>query len=249
MSDDQIAAILPPAFMQGWVGAPERFVEGGRAFFDYLVEKGQLTPSSTVLDIGCGVGKHAIHFATFLTAPGRYEGFDVEPKGIEWCQSAITPLYPHIRFRHVDVRSELYSPQSDGEAAAFRFPYEDAAFDLVFLASVFSHMFFDDVTNYVREIARVLKPGGRMLATGYFIGEVKKQGIAAGTSAFTFSIEHKGSRIELLDPPEAAVAQDRPKFRAMLEAEGLPIEEIRNGRWHDRNVQDQDFVIARKPLP
>jgi SAM-dependent methyltransferase len=140
----------------------------------------------------------------------------------------------------------MYSPAADTEAAAFRFPYGDAEFDFVFLASVFSHMFFPDMTHYVSEISRVLKPGGRMLATGYFLGPYKMQGIAAGTSAFTFRIEHQGSWIERIDPPEAAVAHERPKLRAMLAEHGMEVEEVRNGQWHKLRIQDQDFFLTRK---
>jgi SAM-dependent methyltransferase len=243
---DDVATMVPPPHMWDWVGAAEGFLEHGEEFFRYLVEKGELTPGSSVLDVGCGVGKHAIHFAPFLQAGGRYEGFDVEAEGIEWCQSAITSRYPHAQFRHVNVKSEMYSPSGALNAGAFRFPYGDSEFDLVFLGSVFSHMFFPEVTNYVSEIARVLKPGGRMIATGYFIGPYKKQGIAAGTSAFTFSIEHEGSWIERRNPPEAAVAHERPKFRALLEENGFMIDEIRNGQWHKLAVQDQDFFLVRK---
>lgn len=246
MTEQPIAGMVPPREMWAWVGAPDGFVEQGRSFFDYCVEKGRLAPTSAVLDIGCGIGKHAIHFAPFLHPDGRYEGFDVEPKGIDWCRSAITPRFPNARFRHVDVRSAMYSPAGAAEAGALRFPYGDAEFDFVFLASVFSHMFFPDMANYVAEIARVLKPGGRMLATGYFLGPYKKEGIAAGTSAFTFSIEHQGSWIERADPPEAAVAHERPKFRALLAEHGLEVEEVRNGVWHRRAIQDQDFFLARK---
>jgi SAM-dependent methyltransferase len=243
--DEDLSAMIPPKDMWAWVGSPDRFVETGRGFFDYMRDKGLFDDSSAVLDVGCGVGKHAIHFARLLRPPGCYEGFDVEPRGIDWCRTAISPRYPHARFQHVDVHSGMYSPAAERSPSQLRFPYDDDRFDLVFLASVFSHMFFDDMAHYVGEIARVLKPGGRMIASGYYLGPYKRAGIAAGTACFTFGIEHRGSRIERVDPPEAAVAHDRPKMRAMFAERGLSIEEFRNGRWHDRGIQDQDFVLAR----
>jgi hypothetical protein len=85
-----------------------------------------------------------------------------------------------------------------------------------------------------------------MLATGYFLGPYKKEGIAAGTSAFTFAIPYQGSWIERAEPPEAAVAHERPKFRELLAGNGFEIEEVRNGQWHRRAIQDQDFFLARK---
>lgn len=244
--DPELAVMVPPPAMWRWVGDPHDFVHSGRHFFDYLIEKGRVGPQSAVLDVGCGLGKHAIHFARFLTPPGCYEGFDIEPNSIEWCRQTITPRHPHVQFRHVELHSRLYSPAQAGEAADFRFPYDNSRFDLVFLASVFTHMFWADVANYVGEIARVLKPGGRVVATAYVLGAKKRLGIAAGTAAFSFAIPHRDSWVETVDPPEMAVAHERKRLIALFEDKGLPLELFRYGHWAERGVQDQDFLVARK---
>ena len=209
------AGMVPPRRMWTMVGGADNFVEQGRDFSDFLIEHGGVTPASTVLDIGCGLGKHAIHLAEYLKPDGRYEGFDVEPLSIEWCQRAITTRHPHVRFRHVAVQSRMYYPDGAGQASKFKFPYGDDRFDLAFLASVFTHMFHDDVRNYIGEIARVLKPGGKCIATGYLLNENCRQGIADGTSAFTFSIPHsQDCWFEQPDPPEAAVAHEEGNYVA-----------------------------------
>jgi SAM-dependent methyltransferase len=244
--DPELAVMVPPPEMWGWVGDPTDFVDSGYRFTGYLIDKGRVTHHSAVLDVGCGLGKHAIHFARYLMPPGRYDGFDIEPKSIAWCQKAITPRYPHMHFRHVPLASTFYAADQNEAAETFRFPYDDGSFDFVFLGSVFTHMFWAEVANYVSEIARVLKPDGRVVATAYVLGAKKRLGIEAGTAAFTFAIPYRDSWIQTMDPPEMAVAHERKRLLALFEEKGLAIEQFRYGHWAEQGIQDQDFVIARR---
>jgi SAM-dependent methyltransferase len=242
------AGMVPPQFMWAMVGAPDNFIEQGRTFSQYLIEHGQLTPSSKVLDVGCGLGKYALHLAPYLSDGGSIEGFDVEKRSIDWCRLAITPRYPNARFRHTPLESKMYSPDASARAADFTFPYGSGEFDLAFLASVFTHMFTDDVDNYLRELSRVLRPGGRCIATFYLLNDEKRAGIAGKTAAFTFAIPRGRCRIEMADPPEAAVAHEETDVLAMIARAGLSLAEpIRYGCWAQEGHQDQDFLILEKP--
>lgn len=239
--------LVPPKQLWPLVGGAENFVEQGRALFEYLVEHGRLTPQSVILDIGCGLGKQAIHFAEYLKPPGRYEGFDVLPVGIQWCNAAIASRYPHMGFKYVSLQSGMYSPEGTAQASEFTFPYDSETFDFAYLSSVFTHMFRDDVRRYIAEIARVLKPTGQCFASFYLLNDEKRRGIAAGTSAFTFAIPHKDSWIQTYDPPEGAVAHEEATIMQMLADEGLKLSEpMRYGSWAVDGQQDQDFFIFSK---
>jgi len=239
--------MVPPARMWSMVGASVDYVEQGRAFFSYLVEHAGLTPSSVVLDVGCGLGKHAIHFSEYLTSPGRYEGFDINRHAIHWCNRAIAKRHPNIRFKLVDAKSDRYNPDASGRASDLSFPYSSNQFDLVFLASVFTHLFDEDIRNYMREIARVLKPGGTCVATIYLLNESRRRAISAGPSAFKFAIEHSDSWIEHSDPPESAVAHEEARVLRSLQEAGLELKEpIRYGAWDRTETQDQDFLVCVK---
>jgi SAM-dependent methyltransferase len=242
--------IIPPPRLWTMVGAATDYYSQGRSLFELLVKHGRITAHSAILDVGCGLGKTAIHFATYLQSPGFYEGFDIERPSVEWCIRAISSRFPLIRFRHIDLYSEMYNRSSGPDSAQFVFPYASSSFDLVFLASVFTHMFDAQVENYLHEIARVLKPGGTCLATYYLLNDEKRAGIAAGTSFFAFSHPHRGSHIQTLAPPEAAVAHEESRIFELQAAAGLRlIAAPRYGQWATLNVQDQDFVLTQKAGP
>ena len=226
------------------VGGAADFIGQGRQFFDYMIDCCQVSPTSRVLDVGCGLGKHAVHFATFLEAPAGYEGLDIEPVRIRWCRQAITRRFAHVRFTCAPLNNGMYNGMASGRAADFVFPYAESTFDLVYLASVFTHMFDADVARYISEIGRVLKPGGNCIATFYLVTPERRQTIAAGGGAFNFSIAHEGSWVQTLAPPEAAVAHDEARLGAILDTAGLRLTRpTRYGAWDRSSDQDQDFVV------
>jgi SAM-dependent methyltransferase len=67
----------------------------------------------------------------------------------------------------VQVGNEHYNRRGGREAAEFRFPYPDQEFDFAVATSLFTHLESTDAAHYLREISRVLKPGGRALITWY----------------------------------------------------------------------------------
>ncbi len=69
----------------------------------------------------------------------------------------------------MDVQNDEYNPAGTTRAALYRFPFGDESFDVIFLVSVFTHMRTADVRNYVREIARMLKPGGACMLTAFLM--------------------------------------------------------------------------------
>ena len=60
--------------------------------------------------------------------------------------------------------SNVYLPFDHFDVEAERFPYADESFDVVFFCEVIEHMTNDPLTA-LREINRVLRPGGRLILT------------------------------------------------------------------------------------
>jgi SAM-dependent methyltransferase len=151
---------IPGPSLRGSAGPPGIFRDSALTTMGRLNMSG-LRPDHDVLDVGCGVGRVARFLCAYLGADASYEGFDVVPEVIEWCQTQITPLFPRFHFQFFPIFNPYYNPDRTlPTAAEFRFPYPDESFDFAFAHSVFTHLVPDAAENYLREIRRVLRPGG-----------------------------------------------------------------------------------------
>jgi SAM-dependent methyltransferase len=124
-----------------------------------------LTEGCTVLEIGCGIGRDAFQLVKRLPPIGRYIGIDVTRDSILWCQKNITTRYPNFVFDHFDAKHELYNPLGSKTSMDFQLPAEDGSVDRIFLGSVFTHLFEEEITHYMKEIRRILRPDGLAYAT------------------------------------------------------------------------------------
>jgi SAM-dependent methyltransferase len=118
----------------------------------------RLEPHEKVLDVGCGCGRVAVSLIGYLNSSGQYEGFDIIKEFIDWLQANVTPKYPNFRFRHANIWNSSYNPNGKILASKYKFPYRNESFDIVYLASVFTHMLPQDLENYLSEISLCLSP-------------------------------------------------------------------------------------------
>ena len=105
-----------------------------------------IAPHFTILDVGCGGGRTIDKLATLASA-GRVSGIDISN------QSVLVSRKTNARWiaaGRVDIQ----------QAAVSKLPFTDAQFDLV--TAVETHYYWPDPIADLREIARVLKPGGRI---------------------------------------------------------------------------------------
>lgn len=124
--------------------AGEQIADGGpHGYFDWHDEPGyfrdivdHFSPRDRMLDIGCGTAWLHEHFE-------HYVGIDVSPDAVAFAQSLGRNALVH------DVESPL--------------PFEDSSFDAVVIKDVLEHIL--EPVAVVREIARVLRPGGLVFAS------------------------------------------------------------------------------------
>ncbi|MBI3744884.1 MAG: class I SAM-dependent methyltransferase, partial [Chloroflexi bacterium] len=113
---------------------------------DVLIEAAQLRPGMRVLDIASGTGEPALSIATALGAKGEVVATDLTTEML-----AVAEADAHER-RLKNVRFQ----QADAEAL----PFPDESFDRV--TCRFGIMFCPRPGQALREMRRVLKPGGRV---------------------------------------------------------------------------------------
>jgi ubiquinone/menaquinone biosynthesis C-methylase UbiE len=200
-----------------------------------------------VLDVGSGIGRTAIPLTKYLNNKGKYEGFDVVKKGVDWCNKNIHNRFANFNFKYVPLNNSLYNSHTES-SVDFNFPYENENFDAVFLFSVFTHMKVEDIQNYLNEIYRVLKPGGKCLATFFTYSENDN---LAEFPGFKFPVKRDGYRLIDENLEEANIAIENTKLSEMIEKSGLIKTNEIKGFWSDfsrknPDVNFQDIVVLEK---
>ena len=113
-----------------------------------VIARSTLTSGENVLDLGTGTGAVAQRAAAIVGPNGRVVGVDISPDMLALARQRVAAL----GLGDVSLLA--------GRAESI--PADDAAFDVV-LASL-SMMYVIDRETAAREIARVLRPGGRFVA-------------------------------------------------------------------------------------
>lgn len=146
----------------------EVFENSGRIQRKRFEDLGLAGADTHLLDVGCGCGRFARQLLS--SDIGSYTGFDRHPGLIKWAQDNIASRDPRFRFLYVDVTSPYEVVDgSKGEIPAeyFTFPFEDGSFTAANLASVFTHMRLPEIRRYMKEIARVTRPGATMIFSAF----------------------------------------------------------------------------------
>ncbi len=144
---------LPPLELRNITAAPEEpiFLWSGlvdlKMFLSLFEEHGRYPRDrkAKVLDFGCGCGR----VTRFLDSHKEVTAFgsDVNPDLVSWCSQSL---------RNTHTCLNQLSPPLD---------FPDQTFDLAFSLSVFTHLPEERAEEWLRELARVLVPGGILVVT------------------------------------------------------------------------------------
>lgn len=223
------------------------FAEVGQHLAGITIDVGGLRSHEHVLDIGCGYGRIAVPLTRYLDS-GGYDGFDISRRAIRWCRAHIAERFPNFRFTHVDVRNGHYNPGGRVDPAEFVFPCVDSSVDVVVAASVFTHLTREAARRYISESSRVLRSGGRCIASFYILDSESLEKIRTVRTEPAFRILDGSSAVQRTEDPEAAIALSEELVRTMFIESGLQVSAIHRGGWRQRaGVSYQDFVLAMKP--
>jgi ubiquinone/menaquinone biosynthesis C-methylase UbiE len=131
----------------------DEFHTRGRESTLEVAELANIKASDLVLDVGCGLGGTARYLAVQYKC--NVIGIDLTEEYISIGKklTELVGLSDRVELRH---------------GSALEIPYEDERFDIVWTEHV--QMNIADKNRFYSEIARVLKPGGRLLFHDIFLG-------------------------------------------------------------------------------
>lgn len=108
-----------------------------------LVQKAQIHEGARVLDVATGTGKVALEAARVVGPKGRVVGVDLSEGMLAQARAKAFAL--SVEFRQMDAE---------------KLDFDDAAFDVALCG--FGVFFLPDMVRGIREVYRVLRPGGRL---------------------------------------------------------------------------------------
>jgi ubiquinone/menaquinone biosynthesis C-methylase UbiE len=133
--------------------ASDHFDDEPLSFWDRIgrrtVERLALPPDGNVLDVGCGTGASALPAAQAVGPNGLVIGVDLSARLLDRARDKAKALgRSNVEFLCADMTS---------------LGYPDGHFDAV--VSVFSIFFVPDMEGLVRELWRMVRPGGKLAVT------------------------------------------------------------------------------------
>jgi SAM-dependent methyltransferase len=149
----------PAALSVDDVAAVDAFHIRGREATVELAARAGLEAADRVLDVGSGLGGSARYLAV---------EYGCEVVGVD-----LTDEYVEVA-EELAKRVGLDCRVSYCQGSALELPFEDASFDVVWTEHV--QMNIEDKGTFYREIARVLRPGGRLMFHDIFQGDVGETG-------------------------------------------------------------------------
>ena len=145
-----LSAAMPPAGVHAMAQGP--LAAGGSYYYADLVADAlsrgglELEDGQTVLDFGCSSGR-VVRVLAAAHPDVEWHGCDPIPDAVDWAREHL----PGISFE----RSPEYPP----------LPYDDGQFDSVFAISIWSHFAEGAALAWLKEMQRIVRPGGRLLIT------------------------------------------------------------------------------------
>lgn len=130
---------------EDWVRKLKQQADDSRPYRQRLYNRVGLVRADRVLDVGCGTGAVTLDIAE--STRGHVVGIDIDDAKLEEARRLLE-VAPNLEFQTADVQD---------------LPFPDGSFDLVTLNIVL--VYVPDKQLAVKEMARVLRPGGHVLAT------------------------------------------------------------------------------------
>lgn len=123
---------------------------GARDIDKWMLEVLPLEQGMSILDVGCGAGKQCFSYLTYLSGKAEITGTDISDELMAKAEEENKKLGNRVTFKKMDFNKE--------------FTFADNRFDLV--SCSFAIYYAEDIPFTIKEMHRVLKPGGYLFTTG-----------------------------------------------------------------------------------
>jgi SAM-dependent methyltransferase len=142
-------------------------LQRGAAVLNFVKKHVRLT--GPVLDLGCASG----HLLDYMVDRGiRCAGADITLRPLAIARQRLSG---HSNFLGVVALSDRHS-----------LPYKTGSFEAVFLLETIEHLFPDQSVQLMREIKRILRPGGRLIVTAPNNEDLAAHSIVCPTCGLSF---------------------------------------------------------------
>ncbi|HMA98390.1 MAG TPA: methyltransferase domain-containing protein [Wenzhouxiangella sp.] len=180
----------------------------------------QLSPESSVLEIGCGSGGYAVALAKRIGC--RIVGFEINASGVKTASALAKKekVSDLAKFEQHDASKEL--------------PYEDDSFDAIYSTDVMCHV--PRRKEVLTNTQGLLKTGGRFVFSDALVigGVVSNEEIATRSSVGMYFFSPPGVNEQLIEESGLKLleARDTTESSALL-----------SRRWHDAREKRKDALI------
>ncbi len=123
---------------------------GSRDIDKWMLDVLPLEKGMVILDVGCGAGKQCFSYLAHLDGKAEITGGDVSEELLAKAEEENQKLGNKVTFQTLNFNEP--------------FPFEDNTFDLV--SCSFAIYYAEDIPFTIKEMHRVLKPGGKLFTTG-----------------------------------------------------------------------------------
>jgi SAM-dependent methyltransferase len=157
---------IPPVEMRALVGPIDEEAfdnpSGALVYADLPAEQ-----TETVFDLGCGCGRVARQLLQQEPRPRRYIGIDLHAGMINWDRANLGAVDQNFTFIHHDLYERGFNPNGQALDHSQPLPVPDSYASLIIAWSVFTHFLQADIPYYLRQCARIMRPGGIVKSTWF----------------------------------------------------------------------------------
>ena len=137
--------------------------------YPWMIKHSKLKSGQKILDCGCGRGFLQFYLARKGMKVTSLDVSTLKPKFVrkfwKFCEDKKIPLSENKTITIPKIAKRYDTNVEFHVLNIAKLPFNDNSYDCVYSISVLEHMEKGDDEDAIREMARVLKPGGRMLVT------------------------------------------------------------------------------------